>query len=65
MIMLNGLQNKIELLQNCELSYPINISLNKIPAKIAPIANKHEGINIVKGDSCIELKLFSLLLYFP
>ena len=58
-------KNKIELFQNCELSYPINISLNNIPVKIAPIANKQDGINIVRGDSCIELKLLSLLLYFP
>ena len=31
---------------------------------MAPIANKHYGINIVSGDSCIELNLFFLLLYF-
>ena len=35
------------------------------PVMMAPIASKHDGINIVSGDSCIELKLFSLLLYFP
>ena len=39
--------------------------INKIPAKIAPIANKQDGINIIKGDSCIEPSLLFLLLYFP
>ena len=43
----------------------MNISLNNMPDNIEPSANKNDGINIVGGDSCIELKLFSLLLYFP
>ena len=43
----------------------MNISLNNIPVTIDPMASKHDGINIVGGDSFIELKLFFLLLYFP
>ena len=39
--------------------------LNKNPVTTAPIASKHDGANIIKGDSFIEAKLFSLLLYFP
>ena len=36
----------------------MNISLNNIPVIIAPIASKHDGINIINEDSWIEFKLF-------
>ena len=40
----------------------MNISLNNMPVIMAPIASKHDGISIIGEDSCIVLKLFSLLL---
>ena len=58
-------KNKIEPPQKFELCSPIKISLNKKPTNIEPKAKKLAGSNIVKGDSCIFLRLFFLFLHFP
>ena len=50
--LLKGFKNLIDSPQNVlELSFPINKSLNKKPAKIAPIESKIKGKIIVNGDS--------------
>ena len=52
--MLKGSKNFIEAPQNLyEVSWPINKSLNNIPAKMAPIAKTTKGTIIISGDSCI------------
>ena len=63
---LNGFKNNIDSCQKFKLlPYPINNSLNKYPANIAPRDKRKSGNNITNGDSCIFSIDIFLLLYSP